>query len=320
MGCRWASGSVMGGRRQPAQPLIAAGLLALPTAAAAAETWHEEPAVATLFQQAGVVGPFVLLNEIRVELPCCNPFSAEQRFSPASTFKIPNSLIGLSLGAVSGVDERIPCTGGPNPLMREWLEPMALRRMDEAVHHLGYGNEQIGSDGTTFWLRGPLAISAVEQTRFPSRLAHQNLPFPRTAQQQVVEIPGGCRTALEPPCQDRLAELPRRRRGLVGGLGAAGSRQPAGPRGAAAPRRPHGHHPRTGKAAGATLRDRSAGDRVSLPTMVSPGQGAPVVLPVHPCTSAASNRTCRTWCIASTTSFCRGCASTALIPTTRCGC
>jgi beta-lactamase class D len=72
--------------------------------------------------------------------------------------------------------------------MREWLEPMGLRRMDEAVHRPGYGNEQIGSDGTTFWLRGPLAISAVAQTRFLSRQAHQNLPFPRTAQQQVVEI------------------------------------------------------------------------------------------------------------------------------------
>lgn len=137
------------------------------------------------------------------------PAQHEQRCSPASTFKIPNALIGLSLGAVSGVDERIPYTGGPNPFMREWLEPMGLRgairvsnvppyqelarriglrRMDEAVHRLGYGNEQIGSDVTTFWLRGPLAISAVEQTRFLSRLAHRKLPFPKTAQQQVAAI------------------------------------------------------------------------------------------------------------------------------------
>jgi hypothetical protein len=95
--------------------LIAAGLLALPTAAAAAETWHEEPAVATLFQQAGVVGTFVLLNESRGELPGCNQARAEQRFSPASTFKIPNSLIGLSLGAVSGVMSAFPAPVGPNP-------------------------------------------------------------------------------------------------------------------------------------------------------------------------------------------------------------
>jgi beta-lactamase class D len=33
-----------------------------------------------------------------------------------------------------------------------------------------------------------MAISAVEQTRFLSRLAHLRLPFPRRAQQQVAEI------------------------------------------------------------------------------------------------------------------------------------
>jgi len=60
--------------------------------------------------------------------------------------------------------------------------------MREAIQRLGYGNQQIGSNVTTFWLRGPLAISAVEQTRFLSGLAHQRLPFPRSAQQQVAEI------------------------------------------------------------------------------------------------------------------------------------
>lgn len=38
-------------------------------------------------------------------------------------------------------------------------------RIDEAVHRQGYGVEQIGSNVTTFWLRGPLATSAMEQTR-----------------------------------------------------------------------------------------------------------------------------------------------------------
>lgn len=107
------------------------------------------------------------------------------------------------------VDEVIPYTGDANPFMREWLQPMGLRgamgvsnvplyqelarriglqRMGEAIGRLHYGNEQIGSDVTTFWLRGPLAISAVEQTRFLSRLAHRTLPFPAQAQRQVAEI------------------------------------------------------------------------------------------------------------------------------------
>ena len=165
--------------------------------------------MAALFRQAGLVGTFVLLDERSGQLRGTNLTRAEERFSPASTFKIANALIGLSLGAVASVDEVIPYSGDPEPLMREWLQPMGLRgamrvsnvpiyqalarrigreRMAEAIQRLGYGNEQIGSEVTTFWLRGPLAISAVEQTRFLSRLAHERLPFPTSAQRQVAEI------------------------------------------------------------------------------------------------------------------------------------
>ena len=196
--------------------LLAVALLALPastaasvTAAAPAEPWREELAVAALFRQAGVEGTFVLLDERRGELRGTNRTRAEQRISPASTFKIANALIGLSLGAARSVDEVIPYTGDANPFMREWLEPMGLRgamkvsnvplyqelarriglqRMREAIARLGYGNQQIGTNVTTFWLRGPLAISAVEQTRFLSSVAHRTLPFPDQAQRQVAEI------------------------------------------------------------------------------------------------------------------------------------
>lgn len=196
--------------------LLAVALLAMPasaaasvTAAAPAEPWREELAVAALFRQAGVEGTFVLLDERRGELRGTNRTRAEQRISPASTFKIANALIGLSLGAVRSVDEVIPYTGDANPFMREWLEPMGLRgamkvsnvplyqelarriglqRMGEAIARLGYGNQQIGTNVTTFWLRGPLAISAVEQTRFLSSVAHRTLPFPDQAQRQVAEI------------------------------------------------------------------------------------------------------------------------------------
>jgi beta-lactamase class D len=65
---------------------------------------------------------------------------------------------------------------------------MGTQRMREAIVRLGYGNQQIGSNVATFGLQGPLAISAVEQTRFLPGLAHQQLPFPRRAQQQVAEI------------------------------------------------------------------------------------------------------------------------------------
>jgi beta-lactamase class D len=198
--------------------LLAVALLAWPAGnpviaatapSAAPASWREEPAVAALFRKAGVEGTFVLLDERSGELRGYNRSRAEQRFSPASTFKIANALIGLSVGAVPSVDVVIPYTGDANPFMREWLEPMGLRgamavsnvpiyqelarrigleRMGEAIERLGYGNGQIGTNITTFWLRGPLAISAVEQTRVLSALAHRSLPFPRQAQEQVAQI------------------------------------------------------------------------------------------------------------------------------------
>ena len=98
--------------------LLAVTLLALPTAAHAAP-WRDEPAVAALFRDAKVQGTFVLLDETRGVLRGTNQSRAEQRFVPASSFKVANALIGLSLGVVHGVDEVIPYRGDARPLMPE---------------------------------------------------------------------------------------------------------------------------------------------------------------------------------------------------------
>ena len=171
--------------------------------------WREEPRLADLFRQAGRPGTFVLLDARRGELVGSNRARALTRYTPASTFKIPNSLIGLSVGAVANVDTLLPYRSEAPPFSPAWQRDMGLReaivvsnvpiyqelarriglvRMREAVNRLDYGNRQIGSVVDTFWLRGPLAISAVEQTRFLDRLARQVLPFPLQAQRAVREI------------------------------------------------------------------------------------------------------------------------------------
>ena len=75
------------------------------------------------------------------------------------------------------------------PLHPELARRIGMQRMGAAIVRLGCGNQQIGSDVTTFWLRGPLAISAVEQTRLLLRLAHRTLPFPAQAKRQLAGIP-----------------------------------------------------------------------------------------------------------------------------------
>jgi len=100
------------------------------------------------------------------------------------------------------------------PLYQELARRIGLQGMREAIARLGYGNQQIGTNVTTFWLRGPLAINDVEQTRFLSALAYRTLPFPAQAQRQVAEITR-VDSGTGPACQDRLAERSGARRGTI---------------------------------------------------------------------------------------------------------
>lgn len=128
---------------------------------------------------------------------------ANRRFVPASTFKIPHTLIGPSIGAVKSVDDPLPYPGPTEPFIQAWARDMGLReamalsnvpiyqelarrigleRMRAQVAALDYGNMEIATVVDTFWLKGPLRISAVEQARFMARLARGALPLPAAVQ------------------------------------------------------------------------------------------------------------------------------------------
>ncbi len=161
-----------------------------------------------IFSEAGVQGTFVLFNVSTNHFVYHDKARASTRFIPASTFKIPNSLIGLSTGAVNSVDEVLPYGGKPQhrkswehdmglrdaikisnvPVYRELARRIGLQTMRENVSRLDYGNAEIGDVVDLFWLNGPLKISALEQTKFLARLAQGDLPFSSEVQQQVREI------------------------------------------------------------------------------------------------------------------------------------
>lgn len=170
--------------------------------------WKESPEVGEIFRRAGLTGTFALYDVSAGTFTGHDRDRANVRFVPASTFKIPNSLIGLSVGAVRSVDEVLPYGGEPQ-FIKAWENDMGLRqaialsnvaiyrelarrigleRMRENVAKLDYGNGEIGAIVDRFWLDGPLKISAVEQARFLAKLAQGELPVPGPIQESVREI------------------------------------------------------------------------------------------------------------------------------------
>jgi len=170
--------------------------------------WRDSPEVTVLFGEAGLDGTFVVFDPQAETFTGHDEARASIRFIPASTFKIPNSLIGLASGAVASADEVLPYGGQPQPFP-QWEKDMSLReaipisnvpiyqalarriglsRMQEYVTRLDYGNADIGTQVDRFWLQGPLKISAVEQTQFLYRLTQGELPVPREIQATVREM------------------------------------------------------------------------------------------------------------------------------------
>lgn len=183
-------------------------LLALFALQGCSTGWKEGAGVGEIFKSAGVEGTFVLYDVDADRFTGYNQSRSQVRFVPASTFKIPNSLIGLSVGAAKSVDDVLPYGGEPQPF-DAWEKDMGLReaialsnvpiyqelarrvglaRMQENVAKLDFGNKDIGEKVDSFWLEGPLKISAVEQARFLARLAQRTLPVPEDIQESVREI------------------------------------------------------------------------------------------------------------------------------------
>jgi len=169
---------------------------------------QETRAIEDAFKKAGVEGTFVLYDVQEKTHTGYNSSRAAKRFIPASTFKIANSLIGLSVGAVKNVDDILPYGGKPQyldiwehdmslraaikisnyPIYQELARRIGLKDMQENIDNLNYGNKTIGNFLDNFWVEGPLKISALEQVQFLSRLTLNTLPYSAIVQQQVRDI------------------------------------------------------------------------------------------------------------------------------------
>ena len=122
---------------------------------------------------------------------------AKQQLTPASTFKIANTLIALEEKAVQDELEIIKWDGkdkGWKPwnqdhsiksgfpvscvwCYQELAKRIGVKNYQKHLKQLNYGNIQTSGNLTRFWLDGDLKISALEQIEFLQRLYKNDLPY-----------------------------------------------------------------------------------------------------------------------------------------------
>ncbi len=135
---------------------------------------------------------FALYQESEDELIVVNQSRASERFSPASTFKIANSLIALETNILSGTDQVLSVDLETYPEQSWWMPNWATDTFDlrgafqnsvfpiyqsissdigsdtmcEYLTCFDYGNQDISSGIDNFWVAGSMKISALEQIEF----------------------------------------------------------------------------------------------------------------------------------------------------------
>lgn len=133
---------------------------------------------------------FVLLDLHSGKIARYNTEECAKRFSPCSTFKIPNTLIGLDTGVITDASFSLKWDGTPHP-MAVWNKDQTLesafqdsclwfyqevarrigaKEMQKHLSQFRYGNEDTSGGIDQFWLSNTLLISPNEQVSFLKRV------------------------------------------------------------------------------------------------------------------------------------------------------
>lgn len=166
----------------------------------------EDDSLARYFAERGVRGTFALLNNNSGDFTVHNlERYRDSAYTPASTFKIVNALIGLQTGIISSDTMVIPWDGRQREAeawnrdlgMAEAFRASAVPYFQEVARRIGkdtmqfwldslsYGSRQIRGPIDSFWLDGSLTITPDEQLGLVKRLYFNELPFHRINQEAV---------------------------------------------------------------------------------------------------------------------------------------
>lgn len=152
----------------------------------------------------------ILVYDLKKDRFYSNDFSwAKTGQLPASTFKIPNSIIGLETKEVADQHTIFKWNGEKRffksweadltlhqafqrscvPCYQEVARKVGVKRMNTYIEKLQYGNIQVDSTNLdNFWLRGNARISQFQQIDFLKRFQQETLPISQRTSVIVKEI------------------------------------------------------------------------------------------------------------------------------------
>ena len=161
------------------------------------------------FTDAGTAGTFVGYKVDDYLIIASDSNRSGEPKLPASTFKIPNSIIALETGVIGDPDKDVFKWDGVTRSIEAWNKDHTMRtaiaasavpvyqeiarrigpeRMQKYVDLLEYGNRDIGGGIDQFWLTGALRIDPVQQVDFIDRLRRGVLPVSKRSQELVRDI------------------------------------------------------------------------------------------------------------------------------------
>lgn len=165
--------------------------------------------LAKRFADEGTLGTFVGYKVDDYVVIASDKGRSGEAKLPASTFKIPNSIIALETGVVGDPDNdvfkwdgvvrsiegwnrdhtlRSAIAASSVPVYQEIARRIGQERMQKYVDLFEYGNRDIGGGIDQFWLTGNLRIDPVQQVDFVDRLRRGALPVSKRSQELVRDI------------------------------------------------------------------------------------------------------------------------------------
>jgi beta-lactamase class D len=160
------------------------------------------------FEKYKATGTFALFDNAQGHFTIYDSANYRKRFTPASTFKIVNSLIGLETGKIFDEKMIIKWDGVTRertelnkdmtmeeafkvssvPYYQEVARRIGRDTMQRWIDSIAYGNKMIDGPIDSFWLNNQIKISPDEQLGLVKKLYFDQLPFQKRTQQIVRKV------------------------------------------------------------------------------------------------------------------------------------